>query len=82
MKNTFNNIITLFKPSILVDKSLERKDYLKMSFNDFKAMRKVSILVPEKKLSHPKEDVLTLLLYPHTKAKDMTIEYLFTLIYS
>ena len=52
MENTFNNIITIFKPSILVDKSSERKDYLKMSFNDFKAMQNVSILVPEKKLKH------------------------------
>ena len=82
-KNTFNNIKTLLKPSILIDKSLEiQKDYLKMSFNDYKAMRNVSVLIPEKKWSHIKEDVVTLLLYPHTKAKDMTIEDLFTFIYS
>ena len=83
-KNTFNNNIKkVFKQSILIDKRLDIQiDYLNMSFNDYKAMRNVSVLIPEKKWLHKKEDIVNLLLYPHIKAKDISIEDLFTFIYS
>ena len=81
-KNTFNNIKKVFKQSILIDRRLNIQiDYLKMSFNDYNAMRNVSVLIPEKNWLH-KEDIVNLLLYPHTKGKDISIEDLFSFIYS
>ena len=52
MKNIIRNIIRLFKIDIFVDKSIEREDYLKMSDNDYVAMRNTFILVPEKKYNY------------------------------
>ena len=48
VKKTFLNMVTVFKDNLHAKKRLEREDYLKMSFNDYKSMRDIPLLLPEK----------------------------------
>ena len=48
MKKTFLNKVKFLKENLITKRRLEREDYLKMSLNDYKDMRDITILLPEK----------------------------------
>ena len=56
VKKTFLNMVKVLKENLHTNskenlhakKRLEREDYLKMSFNDYKSMRDMPFLLPEK----------------------------------